>query len=33
MKFAQQVAYQRWDLYEKMASSSAAEFPPDSRHE
>jgi hypothetical protein len=31
MKIAQQVAYQRWDLYEQMASRRAAEFAPDPR--
>jgi pyruvate-ferredoxin/flavodoxin oxidoreductase len=33
MKIAQQAAYQRWDLYEKMASRRAAEFAPDPRRE
>jgi pyruvate-ferredoxin/flavodoxin oxidoreductase len=33
MTIAQQMAYQRWDLYEKMATSSAAAFPPDSRRD
>jgi hypothetical protein len=31
MKIAQQVAYQRWDLYEQMASRRVAEFAPDPR--
>jgi hypothetical protein len=33
MKIAQQMAWQRWDIYEKMASRAAAEFPPDPRRE
>jgi pyruvate-ferredoxin/flavodoxin oxidoreductase len=33
MKIAQQVAYQRWGLYEQMASRRAAEFAPDPRRE
>jgi pyruvate-ferredoxin/flavodoxin oxidoreductase len=31
IKIAQQVAYQRWDLYEQMASRRATEFAPDPR--
>jgi pyruvate-ferredoxin/flavodoxin oxidoreductase len=31
LKIAQQVVYQRWDVYESMASRRAAEFPPDPR--
>jgi pyruvate-ferredoxin/flavodoxin oxidoreductase len=33
IKIAQQVAYQRWDLYEQMASRRATEFAPDPRRE
>jgi pyruvate-ferredoxin/flavodoxin oxidoreductase len=31
LHIAQQVVYQRWDVYEKMASRTASEFPPDPR--
>jgi pyruvate-ferredoxin/flavodoxin oxidoreductase len=33
MTIAQQMAWQRWNLYETMATRSAAEFPPDSRRD
>ncbi|MCU0963207.1 MAG: hypothetical protein MUF48_24200, partial [Pirellulaceae bacterium] len=33
LTIAQQMAYQRWDLYEQMATRRAAEFPPDSRRD
>jgi pyruvate-ferredoxin/flavodoxin oxidoreductase len=31
LHIAQQVVYQRWDVYEKLASRTASEFPPDPR--